>query len=226
MVSVIVPAYNEAPRIAKAIAALRACDDFTEIIVVDDGSSDNTSEIARASGAAVLTLPSNQGKGAAMDAGVRAARSDTILFCDADMYGFDPAGVARVVEPVTDGKCDMVVGLRTHARLMRHILPIFTQMSGFRALAKERWHEIPIERVSGYQIELAINFIAKKNHWVVAYPALPGLTHTTKEIKYGFVRGFSARITMLRDVFSLYIRLYTDKRMGAKKMAPKTTTSQ
>jgi hypothetical protein len=113
--SVVVPAYREAPRIADAIDRLRAAlaDIEVEIVVVDDGSPDDTAAAARQAGAdQVVALPANQGKGAAVRAGALVARGRTIAFTDADL-AYPPEQLLRLLEEVEAG-WDVVVGSRRH----------------------------------------------------------------------------------------------------------------
>jgi dolichyl-phosphate beta-glucosyltransferase len=117
--SVVVPAYGEGSRIAGTVASLRdalAClgDDEYEIVVVDDGSDDDTAAQARAAGAdQVVRLPSNRGKGAAVRAGVLRARGRTIAYTDADL-AYPPAQLLRLLVLVEEG-WDVVVGSRRQA---------------------------------------------------------------------------------------------------------------
>jgi len=116
--SVVVPAYGEAERIGVTVAALRHAlagirDDGVELIVVDDGSTDGTSDVARAAGADhVVSLPRNRGKGAAVRAGMLVARGRTIAFTDADL-SYAPEQLLRLVAEVESG-WDAVVGSRKH----------------------------------------------------------------------------------------------------------------
>lgn len=113
--SVVVPAYREADAIGAAVAELRAALTGVdhEIVVVDDGSPDATADAARRAGAdRVITLTPNQGKGAAVRAGVLAARGRTIAFTDADL-AYPPAQLVRLLEEVEAG-WDVVVGSRKH----------------------------------------------------------------------------------------------------------------
>lgn len=118
--SVVVPAYREADRIAGAVGRIRAelapeGDDDLEVVVVDDGSPDGTAEAARAAGAdQVLVLPANRGKGAAVRAGMLAARGRTVAFTDADL-SYPPAQLAVLRAEVEDG-WDVVVGSRVHTQ--------------------------------------------------------------------------------------------------------------
>ncbi len=86
-VAAIVPAFNEGPRIAAVTSVLSRCEFLDEILVVDDGSSDNTAQAARATGVEVLSMPSNMGKGAAVARGIAATSSDIVLLMDADLVG-------------------------------------------------------------------------------------------------------------------------------------------
>jgi putative flippase GtrA len=117
--TVVLPALDEVARIGATIAAVRvalagvAADGGVEIVVVDDGSSDGTADAALAAGAdQVVVLPHNRGKGAAVRAGVAAARGRTIAFTDADL-SYSPDQLAAVIGAVEDG-WDVAVGNRRH----------------------------------------------------------------------------------------------------------------
>ena len=109
-VSVIIPAFNEAVVIGQVIGALRSAATWHEIIVVDDGSTDGTSEVARAAGALVATHPYNKGNGASVKTGLRRATGEFILIIDADGQ-HRPADALRLVGRL--GEYDLVVGARS-----------------------------------------------------------------------------------------------------------------
>lgn len=119
-ISLIIPAFEEADRIAGTLStvdselrsSLQKSDDI-EVIVVDDGSNDATSEIARKAGAdVVIRLEENKGKGAAIRAGVQEANGSVVAFTDADL-AYNPRQVVKLVTLVESGY-DMVVGSRQH----------------------------------------------------------------------------------------------------------------
>ncbi len=116
--TVVLPAYNEADRIADSIAALKEAlephvgAEELQILVVDDGSTDETVLIAERAGADVLVQAENRGKGAAVRAGMIAASGRTTVFTDADL-AYPPALVLEFMEQVEDG-WDVVVGSRRH----------------------------------------------------------------------------------------------------------------
>jgi glycosyltransferase involved in cell wall biosynthesis len=110
----IVPALNEERSIAGVIAEIRAADPEFDVIVIDDGSTDRTSAIAAESGAHVITLPFNLGIGGAVQTGYQYARDhDFDLAVQVDGDGqHDPAEIGKLLEPIFDGRADMVVGTR------------------------------------------------------------------------------------------------------------------
>ena len=117
--SVVVPAFREAGRIGPTVERLRRDlggvqrDGGLEIVVVDDGSGDETADEARAAGAdVVLVQPHNRGKGAAVRAGVLHASGRTVVFTDADL-AYAPAQIVNLLEKIEDG-WDVVVGNRRH----------------------------------------------------------------------------------------------------------------
>lgn len=111
-VAAIVPAYNEAGRVADVVRALARHADF--VIVVDDGSSDRTAEAALEAGAVVLVHAVNRGQGAALKTGTEAALrhgADIIVHIDADGQ-HDPEALPKLVAPIMAGETDVVFGSR------------------------------------------------------------------------------------------------------------------
>ena len=113
MISLIIPAYNEADHIGETLAALRGLADtgtltIGEIIVVDDGSADDTARLAEAGGADVTLRQSNGGKGAALKAGLNMASGEILLLLDADLG--DTAGEAvKLITPLLENQADMTI---------------------------------------------------------------------------------------------------------------------
>lgn len=115
--SVIMPAYNEAATVREAIDRVLDVDLDLELIVIDDGSTDGTTEIIREAAARhrgrlrAFRRERNQGKGAAVRLGIARAEGDIIIIQDADME-YDPKDYADVIQPILDGKADVVYGSR------------------------------------------------------------------------------------------------------------------
>lgn len=109
-VTILLPAYNEAGVIGETIRAIRALHPDFEILVVDDGSTDNTMREAMEAGANVWPHPYNMGNGAAIKSGLRCARGEWVLMMDADGQ-HKPEDIVRLLEH--KDRYDMVVGART-----------------------------------------------------------------------------------------------------------------
>ncbi len=108
----LIPAFNEADRVAATVAGTRAVTGIDRIIVIDDGSTDETVQSALAAGAEVVELAANLGKGAALDAGYSYASTDepveTLLLLDADL-GDTARQASLLLEPVASGRADMSI---------------------------------------------------------------------------------------------------------------------
>ena len=108
--SIIVPAYDEGAAVADVVAALRACAPWKEILVIDDGSTDETGRWAQDAGACVIRHPYNKGNGAAIKTGIRHASGEWILILDADGQ-HQPEDAVRLVGWL--GEYDLVIGARS-----------------------------------------------------------------------------------------------------------------
>jgi glycosyltransferase involved in cell wall biosynthesis len=154
-VSVLIPAFNEKHSIGALVEKVKAAGNWLEVVVVDDGSSDETAEAARAAGARVIRHPYNKGNGATVKSAVRQARGEFVLLMDADGQ-HDPEDGPELIAPL--GEYDLVVGARNWgaqanfsrglgnlllARLASYLcgrkIPDLT--SGFRAARRERLRE-------------------------------------------------------------------------------------
>ena len=120
--SIVVPAYNEGSRLTKSLLAvstyLNEFNPESELIVVDDGSTDNTASVAREELAnspslrtSVISYQSNLGKGRAVRLGLLASRGEIVLFTDADL-STPITETPKLIEPISRGECDLTFGSR------------------------------------------------------------------------------------------------------------------
>jgi glycosyltransferase involved in cell wall biosynthesis len=156
VISIVLPAKDEAVALESLLPRLRAAQPGAEILVVDDGSADATGEVCVRHGVTVLRQPYSMGNGAAIKRGARAARGDILVFMDADGQ-HDPADVARLVARLEEG-FDMAVGARDWggqagvgrgianalynwlaSRMTGHTVADLT--SGFRAVRADKFRE-------------------------------------------------------------------------------------
>ncbi|MGE4355956.1 glycosyltransferase family 2 protein [Halothiobacillus sp.] len=108
--SIILPAKNEVGAVGDTVRRIRLAFPDAEILVVNDGSTDDTAQVAEAAGARVITHPYSMGNGAAIKTGARQATGEVLVFMDADGQ-HDPADIPRLLARLDDG-LDMVVGAR------------------------------------------------------------------------------------------------------------------
>jgi glycosyltransferase involved in cell wall biosynthesis len=130
--SVVVPAFGEGGAIAEVVSALTAAAVWREILVVDDGSTDDTSARAREAGARVIRHPYNKGNGASIKTGIRQAGGEWVLVIDGDGQ-HQPADAVRLVALL--GEYDLVVGARSPET---------------QATATRRWGNALLNRLAGY----------------------------------------------------------------------------
>lgn len=202
-VSCVIAAYNEERTIGCVIRAARAVNDVSEVIVVSDGSTDDTAAMAEAAGAdVVVRLPRNLGKGGAVLAGVRRAANPVVLLLDADLQDLKPRELRALVEPVLRGRCDMAVGVLA-ADLVQRVLP---QLSGIRALRRDALLDKHYLACTRFGFERALTTLARRRRWTIARAPFTGVKHFKKEEKYGLVLGYQRKACMALEVMGLRSR--------------------
>ena len=210
-VAAIIPAYNEEPTIGAVVRAVKENQLIDEIIVVDDGSVDDTYRIAQEAEARVIKIESNQGKASAMKRGVEETDASVFLFLDADLLGLTPQNLTHLIEPVITGELDLSIGTVDRRNLKKYIRWFVqksdTPVAGQRVLKRELWDMVPEKYKKGYYIESAISLVAREKSLRVRTIVLEGVTHVLKERKYGFWFGMKERIKMFRQIISINLRL-------------------
>ncbi|OXT07624.1 glycosyl transferase [Thermoanaerobacterium thermosaccharolyticum] len=107
-VSVLIPAFNESNRIVDTIRGIENIKEIDEIIVVNDGSTDDTADKAKKAGAKLVNIKNNSGKGKALKEGLKYVKNDVVAFIDADV-GLTSREVIKLIEPVINGDADVTV---------------------------------------------------------------------------------------------------------------------
>jgi len=210
--SAIIAAYNEEKTLADVLGALTQSRLVDEIIVVSDGSTDRTVEIARGfEGVTILALRENRGKGYAMRAGVDYARGDILFFVDGDMFDLTQGHIEALLRPVLRDECDMNIGVRNRGpvRNFFHLeMKVGPVLSGIRAMKREVFDTVPLRYQARFKIEASLNFFCSRAGFRQRQTIIYNLGHLIKESKRGLLDGLSGRWDMVREVFLLHWDLY------------------
>ena len=198
-ISIVLPAKNESAAIGQTLQKLRMQCASAEIIVVNDGSSDDTASVASAAGARVLHHPYSKGNGAAIKTGARAATGEVIVFMDADGQ-HDPADIPRLLDTLQQGY-DMVVGARqkgSQASVGRGLANGFYNRlaswmtghnvedltSGFRAVRADKFREFLDLLPNGFSYPTTSTMAFFRAGYAVAYVPI----HAAKRIGKSHIR--------------------------------------
>ena len=176
----VIPAYNEAKHIAQIVEQTRQ---ILPVLVIDDGSTDNTAELAEAAGAEVIRLSPNRGKGAAMRAGFSRALElgcEAVITLDADGQ-HNPREIDRFLEVYKAQPVDLIIGKRDFSKmpLSRRLAntagrwlfswamkrPIPDNQSGYRLISRALIKELLDSTEQGFEFEVEMLVICLKEHF-------------------------------------------------------------
>jgi len=196
--SVVIAAYNEEPRIAEVLKIVEHHPLIGEVIVVNDGSKDNTSKVIKKYKVTLIENEKNMGKTLSVLRGIEASKNDLIMLLDADLIGLDADAITKLAKPVLDGKVDWSLSIRNNSTWFMKLLKM-DWISGERVVPKELlldkliWSRPDI----GYGLETLMNksLLSKDKTFCSVY--LPDLTITTKAEKIGIMKGMAGEFKMI-----------------------------
>ena len=217
-VSIIIPAFNEAQNIGELVSNIKGLYPEYELIVVNDGSSDNTAAVAKDAGATVYTHPYNIGNGAAIKSGIRVARGGILVFMDGDKQ-HHPEEIANLMHYFPE--YDMVVGTRSRedqASLGRAIgntvynwlasyvakFRIQDLTSGFRAvkvnIARSFLHMLP----NTYSYPTTLTLSVLRSGWSVKYVPIKGYQRKKGRSNISLIRDGVRFFMIISRISTLY----------------------
>lgn len=222
-ISIVLPAKNEAGAIGATIAHLQQLNIANEIVVVNDGSTDATKEIAEQAGATVVTHPYSKGNGAAIKTGARQASGDVIIFMDADGQ-HDPKDIPRLLQKINEGY-DLVVGARqqgSQASLGRGIAnglynslasymtehKVEDLTSGFRAVRAEKIREFLYLLPNGFSYPTTSTMAFFRAGYSVTYVPI----HAAKRIGKSHIQPIKDGVRFFLIIFKI-ATLYSPLKM-------------
>ncbi len=218
--AILVPAFNEEPRIGTVLDVLCSYNYGLQkrVVVIDDGSTDNTAYAVRQYPVELVSLERNLDKGAALQAGIDyVVQADYWLFIDADLINLEHDHLHKLLDPLLeDEKIAMTVGVFRGGRTITDLAHrYFGILNGQRGLAGSFVENLPDLSWSRFGVEVFLSKYAEWKNYTVDYPYLKGLTHHTKEAKFGFFKGVYERLVMyvecLRSLF-FWKKLHSKKK--------------
>jgi glycosyltransferase involved in cell wall biosynthesis len=190
------------------VAVARQCTYVRDVIVVDDGSTDETAELAAGEGAKLVRreLPDDEegSKAHAMEAGVEASDADAILFVDADLLGLTVEHLDAICEPVVTRRAAMSLGTFDYGRVWNPLVLRFPPTTGERIVPRWVFEAIPPQKRDGYTIEIRINEVICEARLPTVARVMRGVTHRTKREKFGPYEGWKRTWRMFWDLWSLW----------------------
>ena len=201
-VTCIIPAYNEAARIASVLSAVMGHPLIDQIIVVDDGSKDATSAVVGGiAGVQLITLAHNIGKTAALAVAIRQAKGDHLLLVDADLIGLAPRDLTALMDPVLSGRADVAISLRRNApRVWRWIGLDYISGERLLPLALIAPHLDALAQLPKFGFEVFLNGLITQAELHIAVVDWPRVDSPLKSRKYGIWAGIKGDYGMIRDL--------------------------
>ncbi len=207
-VSAIIPAYNEEENIKEVLETVSRAK-LSEIIVVDDGSEDDTSRIARNfEDVCLVVLEENRGKTEALKAGVERSNNDVLLFLDADLVNLRRRHLEEMIEKFfSKNEESMVLGVFKEGRPVTDLaMTLHPKLTGQRVLSRDLWDKTIEKDFDGYAIEVALNQTCKESNVRIEKVEIRGVTQLMKEEKRGVGKGLLDKSKMYMEIVSQYLK--------------------
>lgn len=203
-ITCLIPFYNEGDRILKVLEQVIKIREINEIFCVNDGSTDNTSELVKKNypDIKIINLPQNLGKSEAVNEGLQYSKDEYILLIDADLRNLDPKEIANAINKIlNNSNVYMIVLRRINAPFFMRFIRGDILVPGERILRKEDLQKILSSKPKGYQLEFAINKYMLDNNKSVYWMPSSAL-NTYPNMKFGILKGLKKTILMNVNIVS------------------------
>ena len=199
----LIPAHNEATRIASVLAAVQGHPLIKSVIVIDDGSQDGTADIASAFGITVLRLSPNRGKSAALAEALARVTTSHVVLLDADLIGLTAADLSCLIAPVAEARADVALSLRGNAPLLWQWLGV-DYITGERVMPMSLITPVlsDIKALPRFGLEVFLNSTLQQARASVAIVRWRAVSSPSKAHKTGWRAGVRADLGMMRDILN------------------------
>lgn len=207
-ISCIIPVYNEGPRVLNVIKAVHDSGVVDEIIVVDDGSKDNTAQLVSEfvtglQGINFITYHPNRGKSHAVKVGFEAATNDYVMMIDSDLIGLNRDCLNALAEPVRNGQADVTISMRDNSLGIYKALGL-DFISGERVFKKDLIPDLSVlDKLTGFGLESYMNQIIIEKKLRIKVVMWKGVISPRKSVKAGWWVGMIGDIKMSLEIISL-----------------------
>ena len=202
-ISCVVPVYNEGKRIENVLKVLQNHPLIDELIVINDGSTDNSEKVIKKfKNIKFVSYKKNKGKAYAVMRGIKASHNDFLMFIDADLIGLNKKNISDLIKPVKNKEADVSISLRKNAPIHFRLIGI-DFISGERVIPKEVFKK-PEEllKIPGWGLESYMNSIIIKNKYRIKIVLWKNVESPYPQSKYGFFSGSKIFFKMMSQIFN------------------------
>jgi glycosyltransferase involved in cell wall biosynthesis len=186
-ISCVVPAFNEGARVAAVLKVIVGHELIDEVIVVNDGSSDNSKDVLKKiKGIRLISYKKNQGKSHAVKLGIEAAKNEWIMMMDSDLSGLKKRHITHMIEPIKKGVVDVTMAVWENSMSICKFVG-FDIFAGERVFKKSMIKNLSrLDKLPGFGLEVFLNEIMIKNKFRIGAIKLDNVFSTPKRAKFGF----------------------------------------
>lgn len=202
-VSCIIPAYNEESRIESVLKIVCGHQLISEVIVVDDGSTDDTKNIvSKFNNAKLIAHEKNLGKSHSVADGIILSDGEFIFLLDADLSNLTATDITRLIQPVISGEADVSISLRQNSLWVSKLIG-FDFISGERVFSRKlvQDHFEEIKKLCNFGLEVYLNKLIIKNKYKIKIVNWPKVDSPWPTKKKGWSGGVKSFVLMEFDIF-------------------------
>lgn len=201
-ISCIIPAYNEAKRIKNVLDVVLNHPLIDEIVVINDGSTDDTEKILKnITGIKLISYKKNKGKSYAIMKGFKETRNNLIILLDSDLLGLTTNDISNLIKPILENKADISISLRINSPKFWRLIGI-DYISGERVFNKKLIDDFSkIKKLPGFGLEVFFNKYIIKNNLRIKIVKWNNVKSPYKISKDGFFKGIKGDIKMMYQIF-------------------------
>ena len=201
-ISCIIPAYNEAKRISEVLSVVLKHELINEIIVVNDGSTDNTLEVVKKfKNIKIINYKKNMGKSHAVYMAMKKAKNNLFLLLDSDLIGLNKENLTSLIMPVLNGNADLSISLRKNAPKIFRLIGL-DFISGERVIPRSLVSNYShMLKLSGFELEVFLNKHIINKNLRIKVVRWDNVISPYPNSKFGFVKGTYRFLNMCKQIF-------------------------